>query len=121
MLNEDKALSQIISYVAECTYVSLNQVQLYFPPTAAQPCTNGTVRLVGGPVESAGRVEVCIHGVWGRVCGGHRYGLYGNYSRVVCRQLGYNVDAGEGELNHALGKRIGDGVRCYPYGSRVQN
>ena len=67
-------------------------------------------------MESAGRVEVCIHGVWGRVCAANRYGLYGNYSRVVCRQLGYNVDAGEGELNHALGKRIGDGVRCYLYG-----
>ena len=72
-------------------------------------------------MENAGRVEVCIHGVWGRVCAANRYGLYGNYSRVVCRQLGYNVDAGEGELNHALGKTIGDGVRCYLYGSRVQN
>ena len=103
MLNEDKALGQIISYVAECTHVPLNQVQLYIFPTAAQPCTNGTVRLVGGPVESAGRVEVCIHGVWGRVCVAiaNLYGFYGNYSRVVCRQLGYNVDAGEGELNHA--------------------
>ena len=72
-------------------------------------------------MESAGRVEVCIHGVWGRICGGTMYGRYGNYSRVVCRQLGYNVDAGEGELNHALEKTIGDGVRCYPYGSRVQS
>ena len=58
-------------------------------------------------MESAGRVEVCIHGVWGRVCVANLYGFYGNYSRVVCRQLGYNVNAGEGELNHALGKRIG--------------
>jgi len=72
-------------------------------------------------VESAGRVEVCIHGVWGRVCGGHRYdhwyGLYDN-SRVVCRQLGYNVDAGEGELNHAMGRGlviIAIGVRGYLY------
>ena len=69
-------------------------------------------------MESAGRVEVCIHGVWGRVCGGHRYGLHGNYSRVVCRQLGYNVDAGEGELNHAMGRGlviIAVGVRGYLY------
>ena len=75
--------------------------------TAAQPCTNGTVRLVNGPVESAGRVEVCINGVWGRVCGYNPYGLDRNYSRVVCRQLGYNVNAG-GELNLSLGEMIGD-------------
>ena len=56
-------------------------------------------------MESAGRVEVCIHGVWGRVCAASQYaGFYGNYSRVVCRQLGYNVDAGEGELNRSLEK-----------------
>ena len=83
-------------------------MKITFLHTAAQPCTNGTVRLVDGPVESAGRVEVCIHGVWGRICGYNRYDPYGNYSRVVCRQLGYDVDAGEGELNLSLGERIGD-------------
>ena len=65
------------------------------------------VRLVGGPLESAGRVEICINGVWGRICVANQYGLYGlygNYPRVVCRQLGYNVDAGEGELVHSLEK-----------------
>ena len=104
MLNsEDKALSPD-NYV--CRVYTSNTIT--FLPTAAQPCTNGTVRLVDGPVESAGRVEVCIHGVWGRICGYNLYGLYGNYSRVVCRQLGYNVDAGEGELNLSLGERIGD-------------
>ena len=104
MLNEDKALSQIIMY-AECTCATWSNT-ITFLPTAAQHCTDGSVRLVDGPVESAGRVEVCIHGVWGRVCGGYRYGFYGNYSRVVCRQLGYNVDAGAGELNHAWGRGL---------------
>ena len=68
--------------------------------TAAQSCTNGMVRLVDGPVESAGRVEICINGVWGRVivC---RFNLLNyNYSGVVCRQLGYSVNTDEGELNH---------------------
>ena len=85
---------------AECTCATRSNT-IIFLPTAAQPCTNGTVRLVDGPVQSAGRLEVCIHGVWGRICGYDQYGLFGNYSRVVCRQLGYNVDAGTGELNHA--------------------
>ena len=65
--------------------------------TAVQSCTNGAVRLVDGPVESAGRVEICINGVWGTVC---HYGWDNNEARVVCRQLGYNVNTGGGELVH---------------------
>ena len=69
-------------------------------PTAIQNCTNGTVRLIDGPLESAGRVEICINGVWGTVCD---YGWNNNVARVVCRQLGYSVNRGGGELVHSLG------------------
>ena len=67
-----------------CTYI-----QNVFLLTVAEYCTYGTLRLVDGPVESAGRVEICINGVWGRVCGSY---LSSNYARVVCRQLGYDVN-----------------------------
>ena len=63
--------------------------------TAAQSCMNETVRLVDGSLESAGRVEVCINGVWGRVCDG---GWDSNAATVVCQQLGYSVNTNEGKI-----------------------
>ena len=59
--------------------------------------------MIGGSLESAGRVEICINGVWGTVCDN---GWDNNDARVVCRELGYNVSTGAGELVHS--ERIGD-------------
>ena len=56
---------------------------------AVHGCRHGDVRLVGGTSISQGRVEVCVGQAWGTVC---HYGFDSNDARVVCRQLGYNVD-----------------------------
>ena len=49
-------------------------------------CSTGDVRLVDGPVESAGRLEVCVNQNWGTVCSRSWSTLDG---KVLCRQLGY--------------------------------
>ena len=55
-------------------------------PTVAVPCTNGDLRLVGGTIETEGRVEICYNEEWGTVCDD----FWGNNDGgVVCRQLGY--------------------------------
>ena len=50
-------------------------------------CVTGELRLAGGNNASAGRVEVCVSGIWGTVSGD----LWGvRDAGVVCGQLGFN-------------------------------
>ena len=65
-------------------------------------CTEGDIRLVGGGNEFEGRVEVCIGGEWGTVCGDSRY-WGSNNAIVVCRQL---FGSGSGEFEVAVQDRM---------------
>ena len=48
-------------------------------------CKDGEVRLADGH-PTKGRVEICVRGVWGTVCGNS---WDDSDARVVCRQLGF--------------------------------
>ena len=48
-------------------------------------CTEGEVRLAGGPSDLEGRVEICLDNEWGTVCD-EMWDV--TNAAVVCRQLG---------------------------------
>ena len=56
------------------------------PPTAH--CKQGSVRLAGGVSDFNGRVEVCVDGTWGAVCG-NNFGT--PEAEAVCSSLGYET------------------------------
>ena len=53
-------------------------------------CTEGAMRLADGVLEQEGRIEVCIDGVWGSICG---TGWNKIDAYVLCKQVGFD-DAG---------------------------
>ena len=85
ILDHKCARSQVWCYL-ENDFPSHN-VRLFYVVYGS--CTHGSVQLVGGSTTNQGRVEVCIGQTWGTVC---HYGFGANDARVVCRQLGFNVD-----------------------------
>ena len=48
------------------------------------------MRLADGVLEQEGRVEVCLHGVWGSICGTGWNKIDGY---VLCKEAGFD-DAG---------------------------
>ncbi len=53
-------------------------------------CSNGQLRLVGGPSPSEGRVEMCWDGTWGSIC---RSSWYSEETAIACEQLGFQSES----------------------------
>ncbi len=64
---------------------------LISPAAAYGSCVSGEVRLAGSYAENEGRVEICLNNDWGTVCDDS---WSSNDAKVVCRQLGFDVDSG---------------------------
>ena len=60
-------------------------------------CETGDIRLVGGSLESEGRLEVCVNQLWGTVCS---RSWDNKETRVACKQLGHQ-ELGN-KLHHLL-------------------
>ena len=61
-------------------------VYLFAHVFPAEECNSGDVRLMGGPNNRAGRVELCYQGIWGTLTD-DSWGT--RDAKVICRMLGF--------------------------------
>ena len=84
--------SRAIGSVCNHLIASLHFVQTAYDFNYSPGCSPQDVQLVGGRDETEGRVEVCILGVWKRVCDDS---WDDRDAQVVCRQLNFPFYASE--------------------------
>ena len=72
-------------------YDRSSMASLFDISSGSSNCSDGEIRLVGGPSQSKGIVEICFGDLWGTICDDD---WDDNDTRVVCRQLGYHQGHG---------------------------
>ena len=80
-----KIINSTLHHLMHIIYYYYNSF-LLVSSVAVSNCNHGDIRLTGSTKRTEGRVEVCIHGVWGTVCDDGWDALDAN---VVCGQLGF--------------------------------
>lgn len=64
-----------------------NNIAIQFLLFLIAVCSNGAVRLSGGPNHLSGTVEICFNNQWGSICG-----IWTTINaKVMCRHLGYSA------------------------------
>lgn len=54
--------------------------------TVVSNCSHGDIRLTAVTQNLSGKVELCVHGIWGAVC---NHGWDTEDANVACKQLGF--------------------------------
>ena len=67
-------------------------------------CDSGDIRIVGGESQLEGRVEVCLRGVWGTICGIDWTDLD---AAVVCNQTGHAITGENSRETNQNGQFLG--------------
>ncbi|GLI60548.1 hypothetical protein VaNZ11_002705 [Volvox africanus] len=75
-------------------------------------CSNNLeIRLVNGSTPGMGRVEVCVNGQWGAVCGGN---WDSNAAAALCRGLGYSGGYVNNVPAYVTGALCPNNINCRP-------
>lgn len=65
-------------------------------------CEDGSIKLSDTAVDSEGRLDLCVDGIWGSI---HSDDFNRHDGRVACGQLGYSSD---GTSHHITGRDYTD-------------
>ena len=76
-----------MSYLFPLGYYVKFHLAINFLPTCVASCSNGQIKLIEGPYDHRGRVEICANQRWETIS---RNNWQYQETRVACNALGYD-------------------------------
>ena len=73
--------------MSDVNWLLFIELILWYPLIEPGGCNEGDVRLVNGTLTGEGRLEVCVRGVWGRVCA---YNFRKSAAYIACKLSGFH-------------------------------